>query len=55
MEREKRALLRASKELDCDNLIILNSSKESEEAFQWFGESIKIRFIPFWKWFFEIV
>lgn len=55
MEREKRALLRASKELDCDNLIILNSSKEAEEVFQWFGEGIKIRFIPFWKWFLEIV
>ncbi|MBI2499698.1 ATP-binding protein [Candidatus Woesearchaeota archaeon] len=45
-EREVKALLKASKELKCSNLIIINSNYEAEEKIK--GK--KIKFIPLWKW-----
>ena len=45
-KREINSLIRASKELKCDNLIIINQSIEREEKFK--GK--KIKFIPLWKW-----
>ncbi|MEW6528025.1 MAG: ATP-binding protein [Spirochaetota bacterium] len=50
LEREKRSLLKASKELSCNNVIILNCEVEKEEIFQWYGNRVTIRFIPLWKW-----
>ncbi|MBI2499726.1 ATP-binding protein [Candidatus Woesearchaeota archaeon] len=49
-EREIKSLIKASKELKCKNLIIINRDKEVEEKFN--GE--KIKFIPLWKWLMEI-
>jgi len=49
-EREKRVLLKASKELGCDILLVINGDCESEEEIEWYGEKRKIKFIPLWKW-----
>jgi predicted AAA+ superfamily ATPase len=48
--RESRALLKASKELKCENLFILTQDYEAEEELKWFDLSGKIKFIPLWKW-----
>ncbi len=48
-EREINALLKASKELRCKNLIVITLDYETEEKFD--GENIK--FIPLWKWLLE--
>lgn len=50
--REKKALLKASQELKCDNLLIINEDYEGEENFEWFGAAKKIKFIPLHKWLF---
>ncbi len=44
--RELKALLKASKELKCKNLVILTWDKETEESV----ENKRIKFIPLWKW-----
>ncbi|MFH1294734.1 MAG: DUF4143 domain-containing protein, partial [Candidatus Aenigmatarchaeota archaeon] len=45
-EREVTALLKASKELGCNNLLIITSSKEGSEIIK----SKKINYVPLWKW-----
>lgn len=49
-KRETRALIKASKELRCNNLLIINQSISGEETLEWFGIKRKIKFIPLWKW-----
>ncbi len=49
-QRETRALLKASKELKCKDLIIITENYESEENVEWFGLKGKVKFIPIWKW-----
>lgn len=49
-KREIKALLKASKELKCDNLLIINRDILEEENEEWFGIKRKIKFIPLWKW-----
>ena len=49
-DREIRALLKASAELKCRDLLIVNSNKEAEEEAEWFGIKGRIKFIPLWKW-----
>jgi predicted AAA+ superfamily ATPase len=49
-EREERALIKASQELKCDNLLIITENYENEEDFEWFNIKRKIKFIPLWKW-----
>ena len=49
-EREIRALLKASKELRCRNLLVITDDYEGEEKIEWFGIKRKIKFIPLWKW-----
>jgi len=44
--REKRALIKASAELKCDDMLIITWDYEAEEEFK--GKQIKI--IPLWKW-----
>jgi len=51
--REIRALIKASKELKCNNLLIITEDTESEEKAEWFGDKATIRFIPLWKWLLE--
>lgn len=45
-ERELKALVKASKELKCSNLLIITEDKEGEEKIK--GK--KIKYIPLWKW-----
>lgn len=45
-ERELKSLIKASKVLKCNNLLIITSDYESEEKFQ----NKKIKFLPLWKW-----
>ena len=45
-ERESRALIEASQDLDCNNLLVITWDIESEEIIG--GKRIK--FIPLWKW-----
>ncbi len=49
-EREARSLLKASKELKCNNLIIITESYETEENAEWREIKGKIRYVPLWKW-----
>lgn len=49
-EREVRALLKASRELRCKNLLAITEDYESEENARWFGIKGRIKFIPLWKW-----
>jgi len=48
-EREIRALLSGSKELNCDNLLIITWDYEAEENVS--GKMI--RYVPLWKWLIE--
>ena len=52
-EREIRALLKASKELRCKNLLIITENRDGEESLEWFGIKGKITYIPLWKWLLE--
>jgi|SRR3989344_1296729 len=45
-KREIRALIKASKELKCKNLLVITEEKEGEEIF---GKN-KVNYIPLWKW-----
>jgi len=45
-ERELKALVKASKELDCNSLLVITWDHEGEEEFR--GE--RIQFKPLWKW-----
>jgi len=45
-EREIKSLLKASKELKCNNLLIITYDDEREEKIK--GKKIKL--IPLWKW-----
>ena len=49
-KREIRAILKASKSLKCDDLIIINQDYFGEEEAEWFGIKRKVKFIPLWKW-----
>lgn len=48
--RETRALLKASSELGCKDLVILTDSIEAEEDASWYGTVGRIRYVPVWKW-----
>ena len=48
--REIRALLKASSELRCNNLLILSEQEEKTEEAEWFGMRGTIRYVPLWKW-----
>lgn len=48
-KREINSLIKASKELKCNNLLVLSFDKEGEEEVEWFGVKRKIQFIPLWK------
>ena len=49
-KREIKALLKASKELKCNNLLLINQDYSGEENLEWFGIKRKVKFIPLWKW-----
>lgn len=45
-EREMKALIKASKEIRCKDLLIITQDYEAEET----AKGKKIRFLPLWKW-----
>jgi len=49
-EREVRALLKASKELKCKNLLILIERTDADEEAAWHDLHGTIRILPLWKW-----
>ncbi len=53
-KREIKAILKASKNLKCNNLLIINQDYFGEEEAEWFGIKKEIKFIPLWKWLLEI-
>lgn len=48
--REIRALLKASADLGCKDLLILTDSTEGEEVTSWYGTERAVRYAPVWKW-----
>ncbi|MDP1694312.1 MAG: ATP-binding protein, partial [Candidatus Woesearchaeota archaeon] len=52
-KREIKALLKASKDLRCDALLVINQEYSGEEELEWFGIKRKVTFIPLWKWLLE--
>ena len=49
-EREIRALLKASKELECKDLLVLTEDYQGEEMVNWFGIEEKVKFMPLYRW-----
>ena len=49
-KREVKTLLKASKDLKCNNLLVINRGYSGEENLEWFGIKRKVKFIPLWKW-----
>ncbi|HII30254.1 AAA family ATPase [Candidatus Woesearchaeota archaeon CG08_land_8_20_14_0_20_47_9] len=49
-KRELRALLKASRELKCRNLIIITEDEECQRDAAWFGIKRRVKFQPLWKW-----
>lgn len=52
-EREVRALVKASRELKCRNLLVITEDYEAEEEVKERGAKRKVKFIPLWKWLLE--
>lgn len=50
MKRELRALARASLELNCTDMLLLNDRIDGSEILNWQGTEHKIRIMPVWKW-----
>ena len=50
LKRELRGLVKASAELECRELLLLNDSADRTETFQWHGVEREVRLLPVWKW-----
>ena len=48
--RELRGLVKASAELECRELLLLNDSADRTETFHWRGVEREVRLLPVWKW-----
>ena len=48
LKREMRALIKASQELRCDELLLLNDRSDRTEIFSWQGAERRIRLMPLW-------
>jgi hypothetical protein len=51
--REIRGLLKAGKELACDDLLVVTGDAEGTEKVEWFGLRGEVTFTPIWKWLLE--
>ena len=49
-QREVRALLKAARELNCDNLLVLTEDRDQAEEVSWMDLRGSIRYMPLWKW-----
>ncbi len=50
LKREMRALIKASQELNCDDLLLLNDHSDRTETFNWQNTERQIRLMPLWQW-----
>ena len=50
VKREMRALIKASRELNCNNLLLLNDRADRIEKFKWQDAESVIRLMPLWQW-----
>jgi predicted AAA+ superfamily ATPase len=50
LKREMRALIKASQELHCDNLLLLNDRVDRTDIFKWQDVERPIRLMPLWQW-----
>jgi len=50
LKREMRNLIKASQELNCEELILLNPKEERAETFTWQNIERQIQLIPLWQW-----
>ena len=50
LKREMRALIKASQELNCDDLLLLNDRIDREETLKWQDVERRIRLMPLWQW-----
>jgi uncharacterized protein len=50
LKREMRALIKASQELHCDELLLLNDCVDRTETFHWQDTERQIRMMPLWQW-----
>ena len=50
LNREMQALIKASQELHCDELWLLNDRSDRTETIQWQGVERRIRLMPLWQW-----
>lgn len=50
LKREMRALIKASQELHCDELLLLNDRVDRTETFKWQDAERPIRLMPLWQW-----
>ena len=50
LKREMRALIKASQELHCDDLLLLNDRVDRTETFRWQDAERPIRLMPLWQW-----
>lgn len=53
LKREMRALIKASQELHCDDLLLLNDRVDRTETFRWQDAERPIRLMPLWQWLLE--
>ena len=52
-KREMRSLVKASQELNCEELVLLNPQEERTESFTWQNVERQIRLVPLWQWLLE--
>jgi predicted AAA+ superfamily ATPase len=50
LKREMRALIKASQELLCDDLLLLNDRVDRTDMFRWQDAERQIRLMPLWQW-----
>jgi predicted AAA+ superfamily ATPase len=50
LRREMRALIKASQELHCEDLLLLNDRVDRTDTFKWQDAERPIRLLPLWQW-----
>jgi len=50
LKREMRALIKASQELNCNELLLINDCVDRTETFKWQDTERQIRLMPLWQW-----
>ncbi|OGP21091.1 MAG: hypothetical protein A2X90_07565 [Deltaproteobacteria bacterium GWA2_65_63] len=50
LKREMRSLIKASRELNCEELLLLNPREARTETVTWQNAERQIRLVPLWRW-----